>query len=571
MPYSITTQDGITIQNIPDNVPQDAQELKDRVTQLRSGQQAPVAQTSTAQPDKTNFLERTVTGLADPIHGSAQLLEKSLPGAFVQKMNRLNNYLVDRGVPLARLPESGVSGLVQQREQEYQARRGSEAGTFDPFRAVGNVIPAVLATRGIGMPSNLTGRAAQGAALGGGLSATAPVTEPGNFASQKLNQIATGAAIGGAIPVGTQLASSSFKRLAANRDVANQANNAVRNATLEESGKAGYFVPRSTIKPGLVSNLGDRAGGKVAIQQTAEIKNQAITDRLAKAELKIPANIPMTDDLLRDMRLSEGKIYETIKNMGVFTTDKSYKTNLRGILKKYSGASDDFPELAKPDVQKLISALDKETITAKGAIEQVKNLRSSATESFRKGEHGVALAQREAAEALDNLIERNIEPNLGKTILSQYRLARKNIAKIHDVEDALNESGGNVNAVILGRKLEKNLPLSGNLKTIAKFSRANPLISRVPKGAPASGGFLEPMIFGAGGAAALASPAGIAAAAIPYLGKPIVRQLMTVRASPATPSMFGSAGRNVQNLNRLGPLIAQQIGGQSSYQQGLLE
>lgn len=56
MPYSISTKDGITIQNIPDNVPQDAQELKDRVSQLRAGQtEAPVSQTSVAQPEQGFF------------------------------------------------------------------------------------------------------------------------------------------------------------------------------------------------------------------------------------------------------------------------------------------------------------------------------------------------------------------------------------------------------------------------------------------------------------------------------------------------------------------------------------
>lgn len=38
MPYSITTKDGITINNIPDNVPHDDSSLKERVTKLRAGQ-----------------------------------------------------------------------------------------------------------------------------------------------------------------------------------------------------------------------------------------------------------------------------------------------------------------------------------------------------------------------------------------------------------------------------------------------------------------------------------------------------------------------------------------------------
>ena len=38
MAYSITTKDGITINNIPDDVPPDSQELKDRVAAIRAGQ-----------------------------------------------------------------------------------------------------------------------------------------------------------------------------------------------------------------------------------------------------------------------------------------------------------------------------------------------------------------------------------------------------------------------------------------------------------------------------------------------------------------------------------------------------
>lgn len=51
MPYSITTKDGITIQNIPDNVAPDAQELKDRVAQLR-------AQPRPAEPQAPGFVDR---------------------------------------------------------------------------------------------------------------------------------------------------------------------------------------------------------------------------------------------------------------------------------------------------------------------------------------------------------------------------------------------------------------------------------------------------------------------------------------------------------------------------------
>lgn len=47
MPYEITTKDGITIRNIPDDVPPDSQTLKDRVAKIRAENPAPVERSQT--------------------------------------------------------------------------------------------------------------------------------------------------------------------------------------------------------------------------------------------------------------------------------------------------------------------------------------------------------------------------------------------------------------------------------------------------------------------------------------------------------------------------------------------
>ncbi len=59
MPYSITTRDGITIDNIPDDVAPDAQELKDRVAKIRAGR-------GTAALDEPGLMARA----ADVVTGS---------------------------------------------------------------------------------------------------------------------------------------------------------------------------------------------------------------------------------------------------------------------------------------------------------------------------------------------------------------------------------------------------------------------------------------------------------------------------------------------------------------------
>jgi hypothetical protein len=53
MSYSITTKDGITINNIPDNVDPNSQELKDRVAGIRAGNQMPAPVEPAARPNLT--------------------------------------------------------------------------------------------------------------------------------------------------------------------------------------------------------------------------------------------------------------------------------------------------------------------------------------------------------------------------------------------------------------------------------------------------------------------------------------------------------------------------------------
>lgn len=304
----------------------------------------------------------------------------------------------------------------------------------------------------------------------------------------------------------------------------------VRQATLEVAGKAGYSVPRSNIKQSWITNLGERFGGKQAIEATAQMKNQPITNKLAARALGLADDTPITPDLLIGIRQEAGKAYDAIKGVGALSADEAYSQALKDIANKYSGASKDFPELANLGVGKLVKALNKKTISAEGAIEQIKNLRDAAKSNLgpmaSSSDKLMGKAQRKAAEELENLVERNIEPVLGKQMLDDFRIARQAIAKTYTIEKALNPSTGNVVGTELAKQAKRGAPLSGTLKEAAEFSRAFPRLSREPIGAPASGGALEPLVYGTAGTVATGGT-GAMAAAIPIIGKPIARYLMT--------------------------------------------
>lgn len=149
-----------------------------------------------AQQQTTAPTSGFLMGLKDPISGGAQLLEKILPEPVVKQVNKLNDILAEYGL-VSKLPEGGVSQMVREEEQAYQAgrkARGEEG--FDFPRLGGNVVsgiaPGAVATR-------LTGTGLRGAALGGGATAALqPVTQGAeeDFATEKAKQVAGGAAFG---------------------------------------------------------------------------------------------------------------------------------------------------------------------------------------------------------------------------------------------------------------------------------------------------------------------------------------------------------------------------------------
>lgn len=196
---TVTFEDGSThvYRGAPDDVTPDSvtqrasQEFGKSVKSLDGGRSAAPGVSRT---------ERIAMGMADPIHGGAQLLTKALPEGVVNAGNRFNNWLADKTGLVAKIPEGGVDQMVREREAAYQAKRGEDG--FDGYRLTGNVAsPVNLALgytgslAGKGLTSLMAGGAATGAASG---ALTPATSQDQDFADEKQNQLAIGA-LGGAI------------------------------------------------------------------------------------------------------------------------------------------------------------------------------------------------------------------------------------------------------------------------------------------------------------------------------------------------------------------------------------
>ena len=146
--------------------------------------------------------EKLLRGMKDPLDGAAQLFEKMMPDSFNNANRSVNNWIADKTGMLSNMPENGVSGLINQQEADYQAKRAAagESG-FDGYRVTGNVLsPANLVTAAkLPQAASLLGRIGVGAAGGAASSALNPVIGEGDYWTEKAKQVGTGAAFGGAM------------------------------------------------------------------------------------------------------------------------------------------------------------------------------------------------------------------------------------------------------------------------------------------------------------------------------------------------------------------------------------
>jgi hypothetical protein len=176
MPYSITTKDGITINNIPDDVPANSDVLKERVAKIR-GDTHPAEQPKTLIPTESRFIQDKAPNPTDGMSG----LDKLRAGtgkAFVD---------VGRGV-------GGLAGVVS-REDVDEARK-LDAPLMDTGAGMtGNVLGnmALFAPMSAIPGANTVG----GGALIGGLSGLVQPVGPGDSRGEN---VALGTAVGGAIP-----------------------------------------------------------------------------------------------------------------------------------------------------------------------------------------------------------------------------------------------------------------------------------------------------------------------------------------------------------------------------------
>jgi hypothetical protein len=295
-----------------------------------------------------------------------------------------------------------------------------------------------------------------------------------------------------------------------------------------EARQAGYVLPPAAIseKPGIISNVIAGWGGKIKTAQQASANNQSVTNGLSAQALGLPKDTVLNEQVFEDIRHKAGQAYQAVaRAIPVIQADSAYDSVVAGLGGRNGQAAQLFPKITKnPGIQDLVDELTnvRQFPTGTG-LEIVKELRFNANSNLKAlgdpSKHALGLAQREAANAIDDLMDRNIVATGQTGVVDAYRQARQLIAKSYDIEGATNIATGDVNARGLSRLSAKGRPLTGELDTIANAAAAFPKAMQPPAGFGYDEKFSALDFFGAA-ASALHGRLDVAGA---ILGRPVAR------------------------------------------------
>lgn len=263
---------------------------------------------------------------------------------------------------------------------------------------------------------------------------------------------------------------------------------------VSQARNAGYAIPPSEAAiQGAKAPLGkalEGLTGSAKLRTDAAIKAQKVTDGLAAQEIGVAPGTPLTDAVLSAARQPHNAVYKQVSGLsdgyGRIPADPAYQGALSKLAQENSSSFG-----GNPDIQALVDKYNRPDFTSAEAVEAIKSLRKNATSNYKASnafqvknayELGdLADAQQTVANALENQIQRFAEKIPGQADLVQrWKDARQSLAKIASVDNAIKEGTTNVSAPMLAKQLNKGLPLSGNLRTIAETANNFPRVLADP-------------------------------------------------------------------------------------------
>lgn len=538
MSYSITTKDGLTINNIPDDVAPDAPELKQRVTKMR-GQ-------PDAGPDFSNggFNRRANdTPAAVAPEGPLKIGADAFPDTLRETLKNTDwgtRNIAGAGTALSNLHEGikqliGGSELYNLAANRRFANPKDGAGDQKQIEAnkiiaheapVGSLVGTAALTA---VPFGLAGKSIPAAAGAGmAVGATQPVAGDNLEKGRAINTVVSGVMGAGGQAVANKAASWIGDKISGN--ATKRLQNAPIDKTVEDAVAAGLVVPPSSVNPTAWNTAKESVAGKIATAQTASNRNAEKIDAMVRKSLGLAEDAPLTSETMKALR---GKAYaagyEPVVNVGTIKTDQAYLDAMNAISGNHQGAARSFPGAVSDDVSGVISGLKVPEFNAGDALKMTQILRDEAGAAFRTGDNALGTAKRAAAKAIEDQIERGLSAkgSDGAKLLDGFRSSRTAMAKAHTAEDALVEGGGTIDPRKFAARVQAGKPMTDEMAVIGNFANNFPKATQPAKQVGGPGvSQARAIVSGLMGTAGAVSPIpGGAAmgAAAPFVFPPLMR------------------------------------------------
>lgn len=499
MKYEITAPDGKRYEVTAPDGSSEADVLAYAQRQFQAPEKSPLLDPTEGMSTGQKLLAGIGKGMVDVGRGAKQIGLQALD--FVSPESQNLSSLI-----------TGPTSRSARYQKEIDESRRLDAPLMDTKSgAVGNVLGNIAAAAPamfIPGANSVAGASVMGGAMG--------ALQPTATGESRLENAGVGAALGGAGQYGLgKLAGALQARLAGQeaQGALQASQNSVRDETLRAAQQAGYVVPPSQAGGGTISRILEGVSGKYKTNQAAAIKNQNVTDSLARQALGLAEDQPITREAMqtvRDRAFQSG--YEPLANAGAIETDRVFQKALDNIVSDYQGAARSFPGAADNVIMKRVDALRTGSLDVGDGLKMTRILRDEANAAYATGNPALGKATKKAATAIEDQIERALEGagKDGAELLKNFREARTLMAKSHSVEKAIVEGGGQVNARALGAALQRGKPLTDELKTIGAFANNFKDVAGVPQS-----GWANPITaldaFGAAGMAGMgAGPLSVA-------------------------------------------------------------
>lgn len=376
------------------------------------------------------------------------------------------------GTGLASSAAGGIAGLGRAAYSlasgeglDKAAEKGTEtiqkvqkAGTYQPRSATGQAINQAAGTLA-SVPGKVGSEVggAVGQAIGG---------EQGRIAGESIGEAApslipTAQGLRGALKAGAkELPSKTMTR---------------RQQVASQSQDLGYTIPPAQARPTLLNKILEGASGKIKTGQGASELNQPITQKIVKDDFGIPESAELNHESVKAVRDKAGTAYQDLSNYDKdFVATTEYQKAIDNLGGTTERIAKKFPNLVSSDqLETLKKSLKVDEMAPVEAVELSKLLREKASDLLSPTASGESKAlgrsYRAANDALEKMIEQNLEQSGNTALLNKFRDARQTIAKTYSVEKAM-DAAGNVDANKLAAQLQRGKPLSGGTKKVAEFA-----------------------------------------------------------------------------------------------------